>query len=225
MKRVSVVLLVILAGFAIGQQVTFEPLSVRGLIISTGGSSSGGSMVYPSAGIAKSTGTAWTATAFGDIVALFSAGCSGVMYLGADGACHTASGGGSSARQPEPYVYDSFGASIPAGFTSCQDLKVSGTLTAVRLNACNGLNGSNACNAGGTGTFDILLKTTTSPDTTGPTSLTSMHGSGSLLQITNQYGIDGVLTGWNTTVAAGQTMCVTMSAPGAISLSVTPEIH
>lgn len=52
---------------------------------------SGGSMVYPAAGVAASTGSAWRTPLYTDITALWSS-CSGTQYLGADGVCHTASG-------------------------------------------------------------------------------------------------------------------------------------
>ena len=56
--------------------------------------SSGGTGVATLTGIPKASGaSAFTAAAASDVVGLFSA-CSGSQYLGADGSCHNASGGG-----------------------------------------------------------------------------------------------------------------------------------
>ena len=52
---------------------------------------SGGGMVYPSAGVAASTGSAWRSPLYTDITALWASGsCSG--YLKSDGTCSTPSG-------------------------------------------------------------------------------------------------------------------------------------
>jgi hypothetical protein len=50
---------------------------------------------YPSAGVVKSSGSAFSDSASSDIVSLFS-GCSGTQYLGADGNCHSVTGTGSN---------------------------------------------------------------------------------------------------------------------------------
>ncbi len=58
-------------------------------------------------GIRKANGAAAdTAAAAADVVGLFS-GCSGVQYLGADGACHAAAGGGITNTQPFLMPYGS----------------------------------------------------------------------------------------------------------------------
>ena len=51
------------------------------------------SITYPSAGLAASTGSAWRAPVFGDVVSLWTSCTSG--YLKFDGTCSTPSGGGS----------------------------------------------------------------------------------------------------------------------------------
>jgi len=59
----------------------------------TGGG--GGGMVYPSAGLAASTGSAWRTPTFSDVVVLWAGGsCSG--YLKSDGTCGTSSSSGLS---------------------------------------------------------------------------------------------------------------------------------
>lgn len=58
------------------------------------GVTQGGTGVNTLTGVAKGNGTSpFTAAASADIIALFS-GCTGTEYLGADGACHAASGSG-----------------------------------------------------------------------------------------------------------------------------------
>lgn len=54
---------------------------------------SGASIVYPVAGVVASTGTAWRAPTFTDIVALWAAGGCTSGYLKFDGTCSTPSGG------------------------------------------------------------------------------------------------------------------------------------
>jgi hypothetical protein len=50
-------------------------------------------------GLLKGNGSGFTTALSSDVISLFT-GCSGTQYLGADGACHTASGGGGSVAPP-----------------------------------------------------------------------------------------------------------------------------
>lgn len=67
-----------------------------------------GSQVYPSAGLAASTGTAWRAPTYHDVVSLWSA-C-GAGYLKFDGTCDTPSGSGGVPFNPDTtkYIFISF---------------------------------------------------------------------------------------------------------------------
>jgi collagen type VII alpha len=77
----------------------------------TGGGSVNPTGTITSNNIAKftsSAGTSISSAAVGDIVNMFS-GCSGTQYLGADGACHNAGGGGSPGGNPSQLQYNNAG--------------------------------------------------------------------------------------------------------------------
>ncbi len=76
---------------------TGDAASSAGACATTVGKINGTSLAGLATGILKNTTTTGVPSiaASADVIAMFS-GCSGTQYLGADGACHTASGGGGS---------------------------------------------------------------------------------------------------------------------------------
>lgn len=122
-------------------------------------------------------------------------------------------------------TFDGGGVALTGGSTRCISIPVSGTLQSVRLQACNGYNASNACSAGGSATVDIQTVSNATFASTGPSAAASIKGSGSTLSISSAYAANGVLTGWTTSSFGGQTVCVVMSAPTAITVDVIMNVQ
>lgn len=135
--------------------------------------------------------------------------------------------GGSGSAQPQAYTvsFDGLGTSLAGGATRCIPISSTGTLQSVRLQSCNGYDANSVCNAGGTATVDIQTVSNASYASTGPSAASSIKGSGSLLSISSAYAADGVLTGWTTSSFGGQTACVVMSSPTAISVDVVMVVQ
>ena len=139
---------------------------------------------------------------------------------------NTGSGsGGSGGPQTYTVTFDGMGVALTGGATRCVPIRgSSGSLTAVRIQACNGYSGG-ACNAAGSGTFDIQTATDASYASSGPSAAATIKSTGSLLSIASAYAADGVLTNWTTSGFAGKTACVVMTSPTAISLDVTMVVQ
>ena len=134
-------------------------------------------------------------------------------------------GGGGTAKTSYTVSFDGLGTTIAGGATRCIPIPMTGPLTAVRLQACNGYSGTSACNTGGSATIDIQTASNASYASTGPTAAASVKGTGTTMSISSAFAADGVLTGWSTTSFGGQTACVVMSAPTAISIDVVMVVN
>jgi hypothetical protein len=82
------------------------------------GGGGGGGMVYPAAGLGASTGSAWRAPTFGDVVGLWTSCTTG--YLKFDGTCSSTGGGVSSINglTGTPSVVAGYGTSVAAAGSS-----------------------------------------------------------------------------------------------------------
>lgn len=93
-----------------------------------------GGVAIPTSGVIKgAAGPTLVVATSADIIALFT-GCSGVLYLGADGACHASGGGSTSPGGTSGQIqYNSSGSF--AGFTPGGDITFSNpTFTVVKIN-------------------------------------------------------------------------------------------
>lgn len=121
----------------------FAPTGILANGNATGCAALGSAMVYPAAGIAVSTGSAWGSPATSStIIGLFT-GCVGTDYLGADGACH--SGGGSMVYPagtgiPQVVSGASWGTTLGKQGTDSNVL-TSGTVSGTGTSLCTDANG------------------------------------------------------------------------------------
>jgi hypothetical protein len=149
----------------------------------------------------------FAATAAG-IVSLFS-GCSGTLYLGADGACH-ASGG--TTNQNIRTIGASFGSfqsgatPISGAATACTETFLTGTIQSVEIIG----------NVSGSATIDI--KTVAHSSWTGTASAaTSITASDIPALSSSAVYTDTTLTGWTTSVSAGTDFCFVMTSPTTVA--------
>ncbi len=174
-------------------------------------------------------GTTWSSTLnpSGSYALIFNSSAGAVQVYDSAGSNILTSGGGGGGTGTTSYTvsFDGLGTALSGGATRCIPMPVTGPLTAVRLQACNGYDGSTVCNAGGTATVDIKTVTNSGYASTGPSAASSIHGSGSLLSISSAYAANGVLTGWTTSSFGGQTACVVLTSPTAISVDVVMVVN
>lgn len=95
----------------------------------------GGGMVYPSAGMAKSTGSAWATPTYADIVAMWASGSCTSGYLKFDGTCSTPSGGGTVSTTGSPVSGDLAAFSSPTDITTATATQVNTLIKT--LSGCN----------------------------------------------------------------------------------------
>lgn len=175
-------------------------------------SSSGGGSIAKTTNVLKGDGAGnaisagFAATAAG-IVTLFT-GCSGTLYLGADGACHASGGTTNQNIRTIGASFGSFqsGASVlSASATACTPTYLSGTIQSVEIIG----------NVSGSATIDVQTVAHTS--WTGTGSVSSITAAAiPALSSASRY-TDSTLTGWTTSVTAGTDFCFVMTSPSTVA--------
>ena len=169
-----------------------------------------------------------------DVITLFS-GCSGTLYLGADGACHSASGGGT----PQTFYYqNNTTLNASTGLTwivsATPQASTTSTLTgsATNLKFCNVAAGSGTATtltatqaattgSGHTWTYQLWFAAT---HTQGTTVTSAAAVSGFSCAISGTTNTTCTVTGQSQAYVAGDALCVVATADNASATSAVPLV-
>ncbi len=149
-------------------------------------------------------------------------------YKGTSASASTGGGGGSGPTDNQnirtvAVTFDGGGVALSGSATRCVPIVPTGALATVRLQACNAYT-SNVCSSAGTATIDIRTASNSSYASTGPSAAATIKSTGSLLAISSAYAVDGDLTNWTLSGFGGQTACIVMTSPTAMTVDVVMGI-